>query len=46
MMKDDAFKLLKGFDDGWTTFMNVELLLPLKMFSFVFGYHGDLRLNL
>ena len=28
------------------TFVNVELLLQLKMFSFVFGYHGDLRINL
>ena len=47
MMKDDDFKLLRGSDDGQTTFVNVGLLLHLKLFLFVFGYHdGDLRLNL
>ena len=33
-MKDDDFKLLRGFDDEWTikhTFVNVEWLLRLKI---------------
>ena len=34
MMKDDDFKLLRGFDDKqldrWTTFVSVESLLRLK----------------
>ena len=37
MMKDDDFKLLRGFNYGWTdrqsnrwTFLNVELLLQLQ----------------
>ena len=31
MMNDDPFKLLRGFDDRQTTFVNVELLLQLKI---------------
>ena len=33
MMKDDDFKLLRGFDDGRTIFVNVELLLQLRFWS-------------